>query len=600
MASGLAETAKLVSSLELKDNFTPVANKAIKSLGRLESTGFRVGQQIGKGFNNAARNLKRIAEVGVVALTGAIALGVRSLGDLARTQNQTAAVIKSTGGAAKVSAEQVRANAEALENLSTVDDKVIQDGENMLLTFTNIGNKVFPQATKAALDMAVAMAGGNVEQVDLKASAIQLGKALNDPIKGITALQKVGVTFTAKQKKRIEGFVKEGKVVEAQKVILAELNKEFGKASEAAGTGPEAVMRRLKDAGEDLSQVLARGVLPVLERFGKFLTAKLADPVFLAQVDEFGRKLGEAGGKFLDFIEKVDFKAIGTALSTAAGFAGQIIDAFLKAPLWLQEAIVTGWGLNKLTGGAVTGIFGELASGLIKGVLGMNAGVVNINAGTVVGGGGAGIPGAGAAAGGGLLATLGAVALPVTIAAISTSAATQLANADLGGKGIPGKFDTPGSGILPFGIEASFNNLKTAINILTRRLPTSSLPGSLDRPGTVGPAADKNREATERVQTAVETMKGKIAGELAGNKTAIDGAASAASLAGNTVRGAVGSSASSIVGAIYANRPNIQTDVRVYVTAAGVTKSTTEQTRYGPGNGSAGGGDGGGGAFGGH
>ena len=106
--AGLAETAKLVSSLELKDNFTPTANKAIKSLGRMESTAFRVGQNIGKGFNNAAHNLKRIAQVGIVALGGAIAFGVRSLGDLARAQGQTNAVIKSTKGVAGVSAVEVR------------------------------------------------------------------------------------------------------------------------------------------------------------------------------------------------------------------------------------------------------------------------------------------------------------------------------------------------------------------------------------------------------------------------------------------------------------------------------------------------------------
>src|SRR5678816_2982710 len=100
---------------------------------------FRVGQNIGKGINNAAKNIKRIAEVGVVALAGAVALGVRSLADLQRTQEQTTAVIKSTGGAAKVTEGQVRDLATSLEGITTVDDKVIQDGENMLLTFTNIG-----------------------------------------------------------------------------------------------------------------------------------------------------------------------------------------------------------------------------------------------------------------------------------------------------------------------------------------------------------------------------------------------------------------------------------------------------------------------------
>ena len=58
-------------------------------------------------------------------------------------------------------------------------------------------------------------------------------------------------------------------------------------------------------------------------------------------------------------------------------------------------SVLTGWGLNKLTGGALTSIAGALASGLIKGVLGINAGVVNITAGTVTGVPGTGAPGGG-------------------------------------------------------------------------------------------------------------------------------------------------------------------------------------------------------------
>ena len=46
----LSETAKLVASLELKDKFSGPANKAIQSLGKLESRAFRAGQQIGKGL----------------------------------------------------------------------------------------------------------------------------------------------------------------------------------------------------------------------------------------------------------------------------------------------------------------------------------------------------------------------------------------------------------------------------------------------------------------------------------------------------------------------------------------------------------------------
>ena len=109
------------------------------------------------------------------------------------------------------------------------------------------------------------------------------------------------------------------------------------------------------------------------------------------------------------------------------------MDAFLSAPPWLQTAILTGWGLNKLTGGALGSLVGALGSGLIKGVLGMNAGVVHIKAATVVGpaGGMPGVSGAGglrgAIGGGGLvggLATGVAAASPL----LAGAAAIEVVN----------------------------------------------------------------------------------------------------------------------------------------------------------------------------
>jgi hypothetical protein len=407
------ELAILIRAKDLASRTIAGVRKEVGSLGA-------VGSKAMHGLTTAIKTVGLAAGVGLAAAVG---FGIRSLVDLARTTGQTNAVIESTGGIAGVTAKDVRKYAEDLENLTTVDDKVIQDGENMLLTFTGISKKAFPRATKAALDMAVAMAGGDVAQVDMKASAIQLGKALNDPIKGVTALSKVGVSFTKQQKDQIKALVEAGDTYGAQTIILKELELEFGKAGEAAGKGPAAVWRRLQDVGEDLSVALARGLLPVLERAGTWLTTKLADPAVVAAIDEIGQGLGRAAGQFMDFIETVDFKAIGAGLETAAGFAGGIVSAFMGMPDWVKAAVVSGWGLNKLTGGALGSIVSELGKGLIKGVLGMNAGVVNLNAGVVNGAGGAG----GAGGGGGVIPTVlkvAAVAIPAAL--VANAVATEL------------------------------------------------------------------------------------------------------------------------------------------------------------------------------
>lgn len=172
-----------------------------------------------------------------MAVGGGIAFGLlsvaigKSIGAAKESEQVTAqlnAVLESTGHAAGLSAEQIQNHASALQSTLGISDEVIASGQNMLLTYTNIGRDVFPKATETLLDMATAMNGGAIPSSEqLKGSAIQLGKALNDPIAGISALSRVGVTFTEEQKKTIETMVALGDTAGAQQLILAELNREF-------------------------------------------------------------------------------------------------------------------------------------------------------------------------------------------------------------------------------------------------------------------------------------------------------------------------------------------------------------------------------------
>src|SRR6266540_6473684 len=168
------------------------------------------------------------AAVGLGVLTVAAGYAFKQFEDSEKVTRQTGAVLKSTGGAAHVTAGHVADLANALAKTSGIDDELIQSGENVLATFTSVrnevgkGNQIFDLSTKAALDMSVALGQ------DMKSSTIQLGKALNDPIKGITALRRVGVSFTEQQQDQIKAMVKSGDKLGAQKLILRELTTEFG------------------------------------------------------------------------------------------------------------------------------------------------------------------------------------------------------------------------------------------------------------------------------------------------------------------------------------------------------------------------------------
>lgn len=236
-----------------------------KALGSdLEAEAGRGSAAMSK-FGGVAKGLAiGLAGAGVASLAGAAKLGWDEFKQGQAVAAQTAAVLKSTGGAANVTAGEISNLSGALLRKSGVDDEAIQSGANLLLTFTGIrneagkGNDIFSQTTKTMLDMSVALGQ------DTKSSALQLGKALNDPIKGVTALQRVGVSFTESQKDQIKALVESGNVMGAQKLILGELNKEFGGSAEAAGKTLPGQLNVLKETFSNVAGEAVGAVIPAL------------------------------------------------------------------------------------------------------------------------------------------------------------------------------------------------------------------------------------------------------------------------------------------------------------------------------------------------
>ena len=282
-----AETAKLLVSLEFVDRFSKGIGNASAKLGKFSGAVAKsraVSVALGVG-------LERAVESGARATVGFIQDGIASLAELENVNAQTRAAIASTGSAAHVTAGQIRELSQALEDKTTIDDKEIQAAANLMLTFTKVrneagkGNDVFDQSVTVLTDMATALGG------DVPSNAIKLGRALQDPLKGITALTRVGVTFSKSQVKRIKEFMKEGKVVSAQKIILAELTKEFGGSAAAAADTYEGKMRRLGDSVEGLQMAVATGLMPALKDIAAELGTVFKDPAVMQGVTDLGKGL---------------------------------------------------------------------------------------------------------------------------------------------------------------------------------------------------------------------------------------------------------------------------------------------------------------------
>jgi len=245
---------EIVISIRGKDDFSATIDGVQKKAGGLGDVLGKVGTIAG-GFLAA-----NVIQGGVQKLTGFIGDSIAAAKESIAVDAQLAAVLKSTGGAAGVTAEEVKGWASALEKASLFEDEAILKGQNLLLTFTGIGKETFPRATQAMVDMAQAMG------TDASGAAIQLGKALNDPTQGISALSRVGVSFTDQQKEQIKAMQEAGDIAGAQAIILAELEKEFGGSAKAASDAAGA-SEQYKDRMNDLKEQIGSKLLPIQEKW---------------------------------------------------------------------------------------------------------------------------------------------------------------------------------------------------------------------------------------------------------------------------------------------------------------------------------------------
>jgi hypothetical protein len=227
-------------------------NKALSDIKRAE-TGF------GK-FKAGIKGLAVPAAAAFAAITAGALSSIKAAEDAQVANRRLANVLKQMGYAQAT--DRVQNYADALSRQIAKEDESIKLVQAKLATFKNLTATVntaggaFDRATKAAFDLAAA-GFGEAEQ-----SATQLGKALQDPIKGITALARSGVTFTETEKEKIRVLVESGKVLEAQDIILKAIETQVGGTAAATATATE----KMKIAFGEAQEALGKALLPAFER----------------------------------------------------------------------------------------------------------------------------------------------------------------------------------------------------------------------------------------------------------------------------------------------------------------------------------------------
>lgn len=258
----------VVYSMSLQDMLSPKIQEAEGHVTQFEGkiSGLKgLVAEFGKGM---------IAAFSVFETINFFKDSVKDFNESEQAAAQLNASLKSTGAAAWANKDALDAQAESLMKNSLFDDDAITGLQSVLLTFTDIKGAIYNDAVPAIVDLSAKMGQ------DLQSSAVQVGKALNDPIAGLTALKRVGVAFSDSQQEVIKNLVETGHKAEAQRLIIAELNKEFGgsaKAAAEAGTGPWTVLsHEFQNVREDIGHLVLdflSGLKPAIEFTVKVLAA---------------------------------------------------------------------------------------------------------------------------------------------------------------------------------------------------------------------------------------------------------------------------------------------------------------------------------------
>ena len=264
--------------------------------------------------------------------------------------------LTSTGRATEFSKHEMMSFASALQKTTTFGDETIIRSQALLATFTSVGKDVFPNATRAILDVSAAMGQ------DLQQTTIQVGKALNDPVQGMAALRRVGIQLSETQQAQVKRFVELNQVSDAQKIILGELQTQFGGMAKAVSETSAGALMQMKNAVGDTAEALGDLLAPIVITFAKSI--KFAAEAVSGLVHKFiqlgneitlVKMLTQAEAEVESFkksIEKMDFdKLVRLAKDLSKKLPPNSIYSALPPKLQLvaDKALIVNQRITKLT-----------------------------------------------------------------------------------------------------------------------------------------------------------------------------------------------------------------------------------------------------------
>lgn len=271
------------------------------------------------GFEFLKRGLEALGLIEATKKAVEFGRGLIEAGEKAQQSDDRIGAVAKSMGLFGNSAGAVTDRLSKLADQTAINDGLdansVKMTEAKLLTFKSLAKSagetggMFDKVTQAAINMGAAGFG------DAASNAKFLGRAMDDPIKGLTAMTRVGVTFTAQEQKAIKAMVAHGHTSEAQAAILDKLQHKFGGVAEATATS-SAKMRASWDVAKEQ---MGKTLLPMFDKVAGFITGKVIPAVsgFVGGMQD-GSGMG---GKFAHFLKselEPPLEKIGNFIETQA------------------------------------------------------------------------------------------------------------------------------------------------------------------------------------------------------------------------------------------------------------------------------------------
>ena len=350
-----------------------------------------------RGLQQTARNVAFIGGAAAVGLGALVTQSIRDASELEQSMGAVDSVFGKNAETLQKWADQ------AAQSAGLSKRQVLQMGAVVGAQLQGMGFSAEDAAEKTvdlekrAADLAATF-GGTTEDAIQSISALLRGE--RDPIEkyGVSLKQadinaRVAAkgldTSTASAKKQSEA-------VAALELLFEQTAKTQGQFSRESDTlaGAQA---RLRANLENTRSEIGNALLPSVAKVADRLNEAVSD--HMPEIKAFAAELPGVFDDLLTIIESLPWGTIKDSFALMGSGAKALLDAFAGLPSWVQTAVLTGWGLNKLTGGAlgnIAGMLGKGAFGALRGstpanpVFTKEVGVPGVGGGPVAGGKGGG------------------------------------------------------------------------------------------------------------------------------------------------------------------------------------------------------------------